>query len=44
MAKPILPGVIREGKKEFFKKGYTRDAVVKFVKNDSIDHLKGGKK
>jgi len=39
MGKPILPETIREDIKELLRKGYTREAVAKFVKNEAQDYV-----
>ena len=39
MGKPILPEVLREEIKELLKKGYTREAVSKFVKKEAQDYV-----
>jgi len=35
MATPILPEALREDIEELFRKGYTREAVFKFVRNEA---------
>jgi len=43
MANPILPEVLREEIKELLRKGYTREAVSKFVENEAKKYVKHGK-
>jgi len=42
MGKPILPEVLREEIKELLEKGYTREAVSKFVENEAKIYVKTG--
>ena len=43
MAKPILPEALRENIKELFGKGYTQDAVFRFVKGAAQKYVESGK-
>jgi len=40
MGKPILPELIREDIKELLRKGYTHEAVSKFVENEAKNYVK----
>ena len=44
MAKPILPEVMREDIIELFRKGYTGEAVAKFVKVEAQKYVDTDKK
>ena len=43
MSKTILPEVLREAIRELFEKGYTRDAILEFIKAEAQKYVESDK-